>query len=44
MKVRDKYEPKRWDYETEEEYQHALAAFEFAWACCEEAAKEERTR
>ena len=37
-KVKEQFEPKRWDYETEEEYQHALAAFEYAWACVELAA------
>ena len=44
MKVREQFEPQRWQYDTEEEYQHALTAFEFAWACAEQAAKEERAR
>jgi len=38
MKVREQFEPRREDYETEEEYQHALAAFDYAWACVELAA------
>lgn len=44
MKIREQYEPQRWQYDTEEEYEHALAAFEYAWACAEEYAKETRPR
>lgn len=28
-------EPKRWEYDTEEEYLEALAAYDYAYACAE---------
>lgn len=38
MKVYSKYEPRRSDYETEEEYEQAMIAFEYAWSMAELAA------